>query len=75
MTASPTSKLDRQMAIFFAQYEAAPLPESEDFGRLGGAYISCWVKANSAAEASFFALVVIHERRRRALSVEEEWRE
>jgi hypothetical protein len=63
------------MTIFFAQYEAVPLPESEDFGECGGAYINCWLKANSAAEASELALALIHERRWRIVLVEEEIRE
>ena len=63
------------MAIFYMQYEAIPLPESEDFEEWGGAYVNCWVKAESEDEASKLASASIHERGGKIIAVEEECRE
>ena len=60
------------MTIFYTLYEAIPLPESEEFEVCGGAYVSCWLKAQSEEEASRLALAVIHERGWKVVSVEEE---
>jgi hypothetical protein len=63
------------MTIFYTIYEAIPLPESEDFEVCGGAYINCWVKAQSEEEASKSASAVIHERGWKVVSIQEECRE
>ena len=63
------------MTIFFSRYEAIPLPEAEDFAVCGGAYINCWIQAQSEEEASELAAVVIHERGWKVVSVDEECRE
>jgi len=63
------------VTIFFAQYEAVPLPESEDFGKSGGAYINCWLKAQSQEEAAQLASAFIQERGWKVVSVEAECRE
>jgi hypothetical protein len=47
------------MAIYFAEFRARPgehLPESTE---TGGAYINCWIKADSAAEAQKLASAFI----------------
>jgi hypothetical protein len=43
------------MEIFFLQYESVPSSKSEDFNDIGGAYINCWIKANSLAGAKKLA--------------------
>jgi hypothetical protein len=63
------------MAIFYALYEAIPLPESEEFEVCGGAYVSCWLKAQSEEEASKLVSAAIHERGWKVVSVQEECRE
>jgi hypothetical protein len=40
------------MTIYYTLYEAIPLSESEEFEVCGGAYISCWLKAQSEEEAA-----------------------
>ena len=63
------------MTILYARYGAVPLPESEDFGECGGAYINCWLRASSASQASEMASALIRQRLWRIVSVEEEIRE
>jgi hypothetical protein len=63
------------MSIFYTQYEAVPLPESEEFGECGGAYISCWLRAQSAPEASELASALFRDRGWKVVSIEEECRE
>ncbi|MBS0422773.1 MAG: hypothetical protein JSR66_34015 [Proteobacteria bacterium] len=63
------------MTIFFTSYEAIPLPESGDFDVCGGAYVNCWVKAQSAKEAHQSASAVIHQRGWKVVSIQEECRE
>jgi hypothetical protein len=63
------------MPIFYMQYEATPLPESDDFEECGGAYINCWVRAESESEASTLASANIREQQWKIVSVEEECRE
>ena len=61
------------MTIFYAQYEAIPLPDSDEFGEFGGAYVNCWVEANSEVQASELALATIHERGWKIVSISQEW--
>ena len=63
------------MTIFYTQYEAVPLPESNEFGECGGAYVSCWLKARSKQEASDLASALLKDRGWKAVSVQEECRE
>jgi len=60
------------MTIYYVQYEAEPLPESEDFETCGGAYVNCWVKAKSQTEAQRAASAAIGDAGWRILCVEEE---
>jgi hypothetical protein len=39
------------MAIYFLSYRARPGEKVDDFKRLGGAYVNCWINAVTAAEA------------------------
>lgn len=47
------------MPIFFAQYEVQPTSDTPEFEVCGGAYINCWVSAESpsAAQAQAFASI------------------
>jgi uncharacterized protein with PIN domain len=63
------------MTIFYAQYEAVPLPQSEEFGECGGAYISCWLRAQSEREAADLVSALLQDRGWQIVSVEEECRE
>jgi hypothetical protein len=63
------------MAIYYIQYEAIPLPESGEFEECGGAYVNCWVEADSEEDASQLASTRIRERGWQIISVEEECRE
>jgi hypothetical protein len=49
------------MPIFYIQYKAAPTPECEDFETAGGAFVNCWVKADSAREAQAQAYARVKE--------------
>lgn len=40
------------MPIFYVQYEAVPAPETPAFAEVGGAFVACWVRAESLLEAS-----------------------
>jgi hypothetical protein len=63
------------MIIFYTQYKAVPLPESEEFEVCGGAYINCWLKAQSEQEASNVACALLRDRGWKVVSVEEECRQ
>jgi hypothetical protein len=63
------------MAIFFARYEAIPLPDSAEFEQLGGAYINCWIDAASEEEASELSAASIRESGWKIVSVEDPFRE
>jgi hypothetical protein len=63
------------MTIFYVVYEASPRPESEDFKLWGGAFINCWVKAQSEKEAHQSALTFIHVRGWKVLSIFQECQE
>jgi hypothetical protein len=60
------------MTIYYLQYEALPLPESEEFETCSGAYVNCWVDAASPEEAQRVTFAAIAEAGWRILSVEEE---
>ncbi len=60
------------MPIYYIQYEAEPLPESQEFEACGGAYVNCWVHAESEQEAERVTSDAIGEAGWRILSVEEE---
>jgi hypothetical protein len=63
------------MAIFYVQYHAEPEPEAEAFRNSGGAYVNCWVKAASEAEARKIAIAAIRESNWKVFSVEDDCRE
>jgi hypothetical protein len=63
------------MPVFYVQYVAAPSPGSEHFETAGGAYVNCWMKANSESEACGHASAVIKESGWTILAVEEQCRE
>lgn len=63
------------MPIFYCQYQAVPTSQSEEFGDSGGAYVNCWVKADSAMQAREIAMQTIEATNWRVASVEEECRE
>jgi hypothetical protein len=60
------------MTIYYMLYEAEPLPKSEDFETCGGAYVNCWVRAESQREAEGKAFTAIEEAGWKILCVEEE---
>ena len=64
----------KAVPIFFFAYEARPLPQSEDFGQCGGAYINCWVKAESEIDAIQMAVKDIKENKWEIVAVEKESR-
>ena len=49
------------MVMFYLQYACIPSPTSDDCDEIGGAYISCWIKALSIEAASTMAEVAIKE--------------
>lgn len=63
------------MTIFFARYEAIPLPDSPEFEQLGGAYINCWIDAASEEEASDVSAGFVREAGWKIVTVEEPFRE
>ena len=63
------------MPIFCVQYEVAPAPGSANFDVAGGAYVSCWVKADSAGEALDRSSAAIKESGWTILTVEDQCRE
>ena len=63
------------MPIFYFQYQALPTLQSEAFEDSGGAYVNCWVKADSEMQAREIATKAIEANNWRIVSVEEECRE
>lgn len=63
------------MPIFFLQFEAHPMPESEAFEESGGAFVNCWLRADSGKDAERRASVAVRENGWHIISVEEECRE
>src|SRR5262245_51736662 len=59
------------MSIFFILYEATPLPDAKEFESSGGAYINCWVEAESEEEAAEQSSVEIRDCGWQIVSVEE----
>jgi hypothetical protein len=51
----------RHVTVFYLQFEATPLPQSEHFRLCGGAYVNCWVNAGSAPQAQKMAATAIVE--------------
>ncbi|HEX2650261.1 MAG TPA: hypothetical protein VL199_11570 [Burkholderiales bacterium] len=43
------------MAIYFLALEARPGENSDDYGRVAGAYISCWIQCDAPSEARAIA--------------------
>jgi hypothetical protein len=43
------------MPIFHVQYEVVPAPDSPAFAEVGGAFVNCWVTADSLPSASTMA--------------------
>lgn len=60
------------MTIFYIQYHAEPDAEGEQFGLYGGAYVTCWVRAASVAEAEKTASAAIRESGWKIVAVEDE---
>jgi hypothetical protein len=63
------------MTIYYVMYEAMPNADSEDFANCGGAYVNCWVRADSEGEAERMASAAIREREWSITSVEDQCRE
>jgi hypothetical protein len=61
--------------IYYFQYQAVPALQSEALEDSGGAYINCWVKADSEMHAREIATQAIEATNWRIVSVEEECRE
>ena len=49
------------MEMFYLQYGCIPSQTSDKYGELGGAYISCWIKAVSMKAARKIAELAIQE--------------
>ena len=60
------------MTIFYIQYHAEPLSESKDFGSCGGAYVNCWIKAETQVKAMEAASSVLTSLHWRIVSTERE---
>ena len=52
-------KSDRD--VFLILFKAIPCEDNEEFGKLGGAYVSCWVNAETLKEAEVLALESIEK--------------
>jgi hypothetical protein len=61
--------------IFYVQFEAVPLPESQEFEQCGGAYVNCWLSAESETQAAKLASASVREAGWRVVAVEEACRE
>jgi hypothetical protein len=48
--------------VFFLSIEACPEPGSDDFGEIGGAYVHCFVQADTLRESELRALELLRER-------------
>ncbi len=59
------------MEMFHLQYECCPNPESEDYHDSGGAYVNCWVKAESIESAQQSAELAITENQWTIIKLEE----
>ena len=57
--------------IFFAQFEAQPTPSTPEFEVCGGAYINCWVGAESPSAAQTRAFASISQNGWAVVRVEE----
>jgi hypothetical protein len=49
------------MVMFYLQYACIPSPTSDNYDEIGGAFISCWIKAVSMEAARKMAEVAINE--------------
>jgi hypothetical protein len=63
------------MTIYYAIFEATPKPDSPQFENCGGAFINCWVRAQSSNEAESVAAAAISVSGWNMISQEDEWRE
>jgi hypothetical protein len=63
------------MGIFYIQFEVVPLPRSPDYEKSGGAYVNCWLKAETDTNATTLASAAIHEAGWNIVAVEEERQE
>lgn len=61
------------MEIYFLQYETVPSENSENYADTGGAYINCWIKAKSIADATILAEIHINENEWVILKLEESY--
>jgi hypothetical protein len=49
--------------LFLVTLEAAPDPESEDYGKAGGAFVNCWVDAPDLRTVELRTIALIQENR------------
>lgn len=63
------------MLVFYVRYETAPSPGSANFETASGAYVNCWVKANSELEARKQTSTAIKESGWTILAIAEQCRE
>jgi hypothetical protein len=47
--------------LFLITIEAVPEPESEDYGEAGGAFVNCWINADTLRTAERLATKLIRE--------------
>lgn len=52
---------NKPVTIHFFQYETRPMPDSEINVGIGGAYVNCWIRADSGVEAAYAAEQVVHD--------------
>jgi hypothetical protein len=60
------------MTIYYAMYEATPGPDIPEFETCGGAFVNCWVRAESTRDAERLNAAAIAENGWKILSVEDE---
>ena len=49
------------MEMFYLQFRCIPSETSDNYREMGGAYVSCWIKAVSIKDAKRIAELVIQE--------------
>ena len=59
------------MAVYYLMMEAVPKPDNPEGRELGGAYVNCWVKADSQTEAQARAKEYIEAENWACLQTEE----
>ena len=67
-----TRTLDRSaLGIYYVRYEGSPRQDSDESQAIGGAYIDCWVKAQTEEEARATAVRYIEDQAWMVVSVED----